>query len=478
MTTTPARSFTSSARDPWCPGCGHTLVIRALQRVLSARFDTHDVVLVTDIGCIGMADGLFRCHTVHGLHGRSPALAAGIAMTLPRPDMKVVVLLGDGGAAIGLQHILECARLNVDLCMVVCNNQNYGMTGGQQSAYTLPGVRTTTSPGGAVGTAYDLCKLLESFGVPRARVLANQRDSLTEQLDAAVAHEGFAFVEVLEWCPSYAGKLNPETITPAELERVFTAQGQSPGVWPATSTRPVFHFEPKPRPRLPQSIPTTGAHTLEGEVHLLLAGSAGKGVQSAAEIFARAAIAAGLHVALRSEYPVTVGRGFSASHLVLADHPIESPVSSSWDLALVCSSEGLAYVREHRGDIRRLVADRGLAHGHSEQDLYPVDPTGVGALPHRISRMWLATPTQHGWGSVAPGAPEPDPPPPTLVELADFDRADPKGAAFAALVWSLRQHGWFDRELLATEVQRVANPKQRESLQRALDAWALDTETA
>lgn len=175
MTTTPDRAFASSVKDPWCPGCGHTLVVKALQRVLGARFGTHDVVLVTDIGCIGMADGLFRCHTVHGLHGRAPALAAGIAMTLPRPGMKVVVLLGDGGAAIGLQHILECARLNVDLCMVVCNNQNYGMTGGQQSAYTLPGVRTTTSPAGVVGTAYDLCKLLASFGVPRARVLANQR---------------------------------------------------------------------------------------------------------------------------------------------------------------------------------------------------------------------------------------------------------------------------------------------------------------
>ena len=86
-------SFASAGKDPWCHGCGHTSVIRFIQNGLAKRFDPKKVVLVTDIGCIGMADSLFTCHTVHGLHGRAPAIGSGIAMSLRDPSKKVVVLM-------------------------------------------------------------------------------------------------------------------------------------------------------------------------------------------------------------------------------------------------------------------------------------------------------------------------------------------------------------------------------------------------
>jgi pyruvate/2-oxoacid:ferredoxin oxidoreductase beta subunit len=467
--------FDSGARDPWCPGCGHTLLIRALQKALAAGFDPHDVVLVTDIGCIGMADGLFRCHTVHGLHGRAPALAAGIAMTLPRPGMKVVVLMGDGGAAIGLQHVLECARLNVDLTLVVSNNQNYGMTGGQQSAYTLPGVRTTTSPGGAVLDAFDLARMLEPFGVPRVRVPATDRDALGEALARSLDHRGFSYLEVLTWCPSYAGKLNPDSVTPRDLSALFEARGQPTGVWPGGEARPVMRFEGAPRPRSAEPLPVTSAHRLEGVVHLLVAGSAGKGVQSAAEVFARAAVRAGLHVALRSEYPVTVGKGFSASQLCLSARPLGSPVAEHWDLALVCSPEGWAYVRERQAGIRRLVLDASLADGAPGGGPVPVDPTAVGAVPHTVTRLWLAAPRELGYRPANPEAGE-EPQrgartarPPALVERADFVKGDARGAAFAALAWALKEQGWFDLDALRAEVERVSHEGQRRSLLAALE---------
>ena len=94
--------FVSGAPDPWCPGCGHTSVVRSLQEAMARTKNPHDTVLVTDIGCVGMADRLFTCHTVHGLHGRAPALGTGIAIS-SSPHVKVVVLMGDGGAAIGLR---------------------------------------------------------------------------------------------------------------------------------------------------------------------------------------------------------------------------------------------------------------------------------------------------------------------------------------------------------------------------------------
>jgi pyruvate/2-oxoacid:ferredoxin oxidoreductase beta subunit len=71
-----------------------------LAKVLEeAGYGTKDLVIVSDIGCSGLVDPLFATHTIHGLHGRSPALGLGVAMGLnDKPGKKVVTFIGDGGA--------------------------------------------------------------------------------------------------------------------------------------------------------------------------------------------------------------------------------------------------------------------------------------------------------------------------------------------------------------------------------------------
>ncbi|MCP4332533.1 MAG: 2-oxoglutarate synthase, partial [Gammaproteobacteria bacterium] len=42
---------------PFCPGCGHDRLIKALdQALVKLQPDPKKVVIVTDIGCIGLAD--------------------------------------------------------------------------------------------------------------------------------------------------------------------------------------------------------------------------------------------------------------------------------------------------------------------------------------------------------------------------------------------------------------------------------------
>ncbi len=85
---------------PFCPGCGHSLVVQNTGRALDRTgFSPFDVVLVTDIGCHGVIDGHFRTHTVRSLHGRAVTLAASIVACRGRG--KVIAYLGDGGAVIG-----------------------------------------------------------------------------------------------------------------------------------------------------------------------------------------------------------------------------------------------------------------------------------------------------------------------------------------------------------------------------------------
>ncbi|RIK92662.1 MAG: 2-oxoglutarate synthase, partial [Burkholderiales bacterium] len=114
---------------PFCPGCGHSLLLRELDRALVLlQADPAKTVIVTDIGCIGLSDRYFSTSGFHGLHGRSITYATGLK--LARPDLTVIALIGDGGCGIGGAHLLSAARRNLDITLLVANNFNYGMTGG------------------------------------------------------------------------------------------------------------------------------------------------------------------------------------------------------------------------------------------------------------------------------------------------------------------------------------------------------------
>ncbi|MBP8973405.1 MAG: 2-oxoglutarate synthase, partial [Anaerolineae bacterium] len=85
---------------PFCPGCGHSAIVKHLDAALvQLQLDPRQVVLVTDIGCQGLADRYFDTNAFHGLHGRSVTYATGIK--LADPDLQVIVLIGDGGTGIG-----------------------------------------------------------------------------------------------------------------------------------------------------------------------------------------------------------------------------------------------------------------------------------------------------------------------------------------------------------------------------------------
>ena len=69
---------------------------------------------------------------MHGIHGRAPALATGVASR--GPDLSVWVVTGDGDAlSIGGNHLIHALRRNVPLKILLFNNQIYGLTKGQYS---------------------------------------------------------------------------------------------------------------------------------------------------------------------------------------------------------------------------------------------------------------------------------------------------------------------------------------------------------
>ncbi|MBN1812411.1 MAG: 2-oxoacid:acceptor oxidoreductase family protein [Anaerolineae bacterium] len=336
--------FLVSLDFPYCKGCGHRLTVRSVVKALEATTTRPlDVVLVTDIGCQGIVDRNFATHTVHGLHGRSVALGAGIAMGMV-PGKKVIVFIGDGGATIGLQHLLEMARLNVDMTVVVHNNFVYGMTGGQPSGLTPTGYRTVITPEGNPLPQHNLCQMVHDAGAPYTRRVIGQGD-FSDVIRDALEVEGFALIEVLELCPGHGAKRNPGL----RLRELAERAGCEPRIW-IGEPRPAFHLDRREGPPSlfdeVQGVDVRFASALKGRMAVLVSGSAGEGVQRAAEFLAQAAIACGLHVTKKGSFPVTVGVGFSDVDLVLSRDPIDNHGVSQPDAVIVTSADGLRHNRE------------------------------------------------------------------------------------------------------------------------------------
>lgn len=128
----------------WCPGCGHGMVLSSFLRALAKReYHPDKVAVISGIGCSSRASGYLNFNTLHTTHGRAIPFATGIKMA--KPELKVVVLTGDGdSAAIGGNHLIHAARRNIELTVIVFNNNIYGMTSGQYSPLT-PHMRLATT---------------------------------------------------------------------------------------------------------------------------------------------------------------------------------------------------------------------------------------------------------------------------------------------------------------------------------------------
>jgi 2-oxoglutarate/2-oxoacid ferredoxin oxidoreductase subunit beta len=193
----------------WCPGCGIGIMLGALIRAIDRTgFEKDDVVLVSGIGCSGRLPVYVDFNTLHTTHGRALTFATGVK--LAKPNLKVIVIMGDGDAvAIGGNHFIHAARRNIDLTAIIVNNSVYGMTGGQYSPTTPYGMRSTTTVYSNIEQDFKISELAVTAGavfVGRGTVYhAKLLDSLIEQ---ALLKKGFSVVEVISHCHTQYGRQN------------------------------------------------------------------------------------------------------------------------------------------------------------------------------------------------------------------------------------------------------------------------------
>jgi len=192
-----------------CPGCGHGIAMRALLwAVHELAIGNDDLAIVSGIGCSGRIGAYIDANTFHTTHGRPLAFATGLA--LARPDLKVVVITGDGDClAIGGNHLIHASRRNLNITCMMLNNEVYGMTGGQASPTTSQTRFTTTSQTGSIEPVFDACELAAAAGASFVgREVTLQVPALKNLLAQAIDHNGFSFVEVISDCTEIFGRKN------------------------------------------------------------------------------------------------------------------------------------------------------------------------------------------------------------------------------------------------------------------------------
>lgn len=195
----------------FCPGCGQALALKILGFAIDDLKIQDKTVYGCDIGCSLLTWNFFDVDTVQTHHGR--VLPTMVGFKLARPESIVIAFMGDGGGyAIGAQHLVNSAMRNDKVTVILINNANYAMTGGQLAPTTLVSQKTTTTPdgrdiqkfGNPIHGPEMLAKIASENAYIARTISSNHNDSITKikkALQNQIDGRGFSFVEILSMCP-------------------------------------------------------------------------------------------------------------------------------------------------------------------------------------------------------------------------------------------------------------------------------------
>jgi 2-oxoglutarate ferredoxin oxidoreductase subunit beta len=193
--------FQSDQETRWCPGCGDYAILASVQALMpELGVPPERTVFISGIGCAGRFVYYMDTYGMHGIHGRAPAIATGIAAS--RDDLSVWVVTGDGDSlSIGGNHLIHALRRNVPINILLFNNQIYGLTKGQYSPTSEKGKITKSTPFGSEDPPFNpLALALGAEASFVARTVDVEKKHVAETLRAAAEHKGASFVEIYQNC--------------------------------------------------------------------------------------------------------------------------------------------------------------------------------------------------------------------------------------------------------------------------------------
>lgn len=204
----------SPQSNTFCPGCGHSTLIKIISEVLSENGWVNRAIHVNGVGCGLNIHGLLGWDMVQCPHGRAGAVATGVKRV--QRDALVFTYQGDGDACcIGAGETFHAASRAEPFTQIMINNQVYGMTGGQSSPTTLLGQKTTTALCGRkaessgfptrmaeVLTTFDGPAFIGRFALHKPKYIIQTKKAIEKAFKLQLEDNVYSFLEILSMCPT------------------------------------------------------------------------------------------------------------------------------------------------------------------------------------------------------------------------------------------------------------------------------------
>src|SRR5256714_12574574 len=188
-----------------CAGCGHDSITAALTRGLwELATPPHMIAKLSGIGCSSKTPSYFvsGAHGFNSAHGRMPPIATGA--NAANRELVYIGVSGDGDSlSIGLGHLGHAMRRNVRMVYIIENNGVYGLTKGQFSASTDVGSKSKRGEPNRMAPIDPVMLGLSIGATFIARSFSGDKEQLVPILKAAIAHCGFALVDVISPCVTF-----------------------------------------------------------------------------------------------------------------------------------------------------------------------------------------------------------------------------------------------------------------------------------
>ncbi|MFC2035889.1 thiamine pyrophosphate-dependent enzyme [Chloroflexota bacterium] len=239
--------YRTEVKPAWCPGCGNFGLLSVLTRQVLPAFGkpSHQVLLVSGIGCSSRIPAYIDAYGLNSLHGRAIVIAQGAKLT--KPELTVIAIGGDGDFfSIGAGHLPHAIRRNIDITCIMVNNFVYALTKGQISPTTPHlerGEGTFLSPESYPPVDPMLDVLSYSVSTQSsfiAQGMASDVPHLTELIEQGVKHTGFSFINVLTTCITFN---SPELFDAIKNNTSYLVEKQLVAL-PSSSTEKPWPHDP------------------------------------------------------------------------------------------------------------------------------------------------------------------------------------------------------------------------------------------
>ncbi len=188
-----------------CAGCGHDSVTAAVVRALwELSLPPHMIGKLSGIGCSSKTPAYFvsGAHGFNSAHGRMAAIATGASAA--NRDLTYIGISGDGDSlSIGLGHLCHAIRRNLNMTYLIENNGVYGLTKGQFSASADVGSKPKKGEANRMSPIDPVLLGLSIGATFLARSFSGDKKQLVPIIKAAVAHRGFALIDIISPCVTF-----------------------------------------------------------------------------------------------------------------------------------------------------------------------------------------------------------------------------------------------------------------------------------